>query len=282
VAIGNISDWKKINAPTPKERVPDWRQFEKLSTAERELAAERQWESQCRAAYEDYVGFVENDQVRVPPRYKVSPLSYAEWSKHLPKDVTDISLASQIATNAALLTMTSQNEVAQAEQQREEDRQAVLAGKPDPGWKIPASGSGQNMSVAEEKAFVREQAQSFCDANPDFLPSKTNFNSILAYLWTQGVSIPTQQCLELAHKRLRELGLIEERPAVEPEEEPTSIEEPPSETPGDYEVSGFDPETGEPRKFTQREIWRMDSATYRKAFKAWGENKPRFTRGYYA
>jgi len=281
VAIGNISDWKKIKAPTPKERVPDWRQFEKLSTAERELAAERQWESQCRAAYEDYVRFVENDQVRVPPRYKVSPLSYAEWSKHLPKDVTDISLPSQIATNAALLTMTSQNEVAQAEAERTSAREAVIAGKPDPGWKIPASGSGQNMSVAEEKTFVREQARLFVENNSEFLPSKENFNNILEYLWTQGVSTPHQEALKAAWLRLRELGLIEERPAVEPEPEPAPVQEP-IETPADYEVSGFDPETGEPRKFTQREIWKMDSNTYRKAFKAWGENKPRFTRGYYS
>jgi len=129
---------------------------------------------------------------------------------------------------------------------------------------------------------VREQGELFVEHNPDYYPCSSNVNNIREYLIAQNISIPNEEVLKAAWLRLRELGLIEERPAPEPEPELTPLEEPPSETPGDYEISGFDPETGEPRKFTQREIWRMDSATYRKAFKAWGENKPRFTRGYYS
>lgn len=278
MAVGSTSDWKKIDAPSAKERVPDWRQFEKRSTADRVRSQEREQEFQRRAAYEEYVRF-ENSQPQVRGK---SPLSYEQWSRHLPVDVTDISLASQIATNSALLSQMRSEEIAQAEKERDEARQNVIAGKRDKGWTTPASAVGLKMSHDQAKKFVREQAQLFADSNPDFLPSKTNFNNLFEYLFDQGVSIPNEECLKLAWLRLQELGgLLEERPVPEPQPAPAP-EPQQSDIPLNSDLlDGFDPETGSPRQFSQREVWKMDSATYRKAFRAWGDNAPRFTRGYY-
>jgi hypothetical protein len=259
----------------------DWAAIKERRAFERE-ERDKQLLAEDQAEYDKYVQAIEAEQTRTPRAYRVEPISFDQWRSYADSSIADPVLRGASATHAALLSKSRRDEAATAEKEREKDRETVLAGKPDPGWKIPAIRSGQNMSVAEEKTFVREQARLFAENNSEFLPSKENFNNILDYLWTQGVSTPHKEALKAAWLRLRELGLIEERPAPEPAPEPTPIEEPPSETPGDYEVSGFDPEKGTPRKFTQREIWKMDSNTYRKAFKAWGENKPKFTRGYYS
>ena len=257
--------------------IKDWRTFEKLSTAERVVAQERELESRRRAAYDEYVQLVESDQLRVQPRYKVSPLSYEDWSKYIPADVTDISLASQIATNAALLKITLTEEATQAEAESKQAREDVLAGKPDPTFKIPASAAGLKMSIDQAKAFANEQGKLFVQHNPEYYPCPANVAAITKYLTEQtDIAIPNEECFRLAWIRLRELGLIEERPALtEPE---TASQEIPAES---ELLDGFDVVTGEPRKYTQREVWNMDSTTYRKAFRAWGENRPKFTRGYY-
>ena len=258
----------------------DWAAIKERRAFERE-EREKQLLAEDQEQYRAYRKGLDLEQERVPRAYRVNHLSFEEWRSYTDPSIADPVVRGAAATNKALLLKVRQDEANEAEAERNAAREAVIAGKPDPGWN-PSIRSGPKMSVADEKTFVREQARLFAENNnSEFLPSKENFNNILEYLWTQGVSTPHQEALKAAWLRLRELGLIEERPAVEPEPEPAPVQEP-IETPADYEVSGFDPETGEPRKFTQREIWKMDSNTYRKAFKAWGENKPRFTRGYYS
>lgn len=274
MAIGNTSDWKKIDVPGAKERVPDWRRFEKPSTADRVRSQEREQESRRRSAYEEYVRF-ENSQPQVRGK---SPLSYEQWSRHLPVDVTDISLASQIATNAALLSRVRSEEAAQAEAAHVEAKNAVLAGKPDPNWKIPASAVGLKMTLEKGRAFAREQGDLFVAHNPDYYPCSNNLNNIREYLIAQGISIPTEEAFKLAWLRLRELGLIEERPAPEPE--PTPIQEPPSEQPTtepEIDQLGWDLETGEKRLYKPYEVFRMSAEQYRQAFRV----SPKFTRGYF-
>lgn len=268
--LGSLSerDWAAI-----KER----RAFEQAER-EKQLLSEDQGE------YDKYVQAIEAEQTRTPRAYRFEPIPFDQWRSYSDQSITDPVLRGASATHAALLSKSLLDEAAIEEKEREEARQNVIAGngKRDPGWKIPASAVGLKMSHDQAKKFVREQAQQFADSNPDFLPSKTNFNNLFEYLFDQGVSIPNEECLKLAWLRLQELGgLLEERQA--PEAGPTAIEEPPSEIPVDSDLlDGFDPETGEPRQFSQREVWKMDSATYRKAFRAWGDNAPRFTRGYYS
>jgi hypothetical protein len=262
--------------------VNDWRRFERPDSLQRVVAEERELESRRRSGYAEYVELVENNQCRVPPKFKVSTLSYEDWSKHIPADVTDISLASQIATNAALLSKTRTEEVAQAEAEGKESRDAVAAGKPDKSWKIPATAIGLRMSVEAAKSFVKEQADDFLEVTPSYYPCQKNWDRMRSYIETQGIEIPNLEVFTQAFERLSALGLLELRPALAPETIPEPVPEPSEVVPVEIELlDGVDPETWEPRRYTQREVWQMDSTTYRKAFKAWGENRPAFTRGYY-
>jgi hypothetical protein len=282
VSIASVNDWQKLALPNAKDSVGDWRRFERPSSLQRVVAEERELESRRSSAYAKYVELVENEQRRMPPRYKISPLSYSEWSKHIPAGVTDISLASQIATNAALLSKTRSDEAAQAEAESKESREAVIAGKPDPAWKIPETAVGLSMSVEAAKSFVKAQADAFLEAMPSYHRCQQNWDRMRSYIETQGIEIPNLEVFTQAFERLSALGLLELRPVLAPETIPEPVPESSGVVPAETEfLDGVDPETGEPRRYTQREVWQMDSTTYRKAFKAWGENRPAFTRGYY-
>jgi hypothetical protein len=247
--------------------IKHWRTFEKPSTAERVIAQERELESRRRAAYDEYVQLVENDQLRVQPRYKVSPLSYEDWSKYIPADVSDISLASQIATNAALLKITRTDEATQAEAESKQAREDVLAGKPDPAFEIPASVAGLNMSIDQAKAFASEQGKLFVEHNPEYYPSQANVAAITKYLTEQtDVVIPNEECFKLAWLRLRELGLIEERPAPEPsvQEPEPDPEELKRQKQHEYrtKIVVTDPRTGQ--EYTEYQLDRLPADEYKR------------------
>jgi hypothetical protein len=285
MATNNIRDWKKIDLPVAKDGALTWRHFEKPSTAERVVAQEREHESRKRVAYDEYVKLVENDQLRVPQKYRIAPLSYEEWSQHLPADVTDLALAAQMATNVALLSKVRRDEAAEAEAERIAAREAVLAGKPDKSWQIPADADGLNMPADQVSQFTKEQAAQFVRENPGYHKSAANVAAIQNYLVAQGLNIPTVECIKQAWLRLKELGLIEEAAPVVPEPE-SPVQEPSVEAPDSGLVSGFDLETGAQRQYTQAEIWRMSSSDVKKAFKMWTQpdgtdNRARFNRGAY-
>lgn len=267
---GNISSLSERDWAAIRER----KAFEQ-EEREKELLAEDQ------AEYNKYVQAIEQEQGRTPRAYRVEPIPFDQWRSYADPSIADSVVRGASASNAALLSKSRRDEAALEEKEREEARQAFIAGKADPAWKIPASAAGLKMSLEQGRAFVRKQGELFVEHNPEYYPSSNNLNNIRDFLFAQGISIPTEECFRLAWQRLRELGLIEERPAAS-EPAPAPIQELlASETPADYVIDGFDPETGEPRRFTQRDIWKMDSGTYRKAFRAWGQKRPKFTRGYY-
>ena len=262
----------------------DWAAIKERRAFERE-EREKQLLAEDQAEYDKYVQAIEAEQTRTPRAYRFEPIPFDQWRSNADPSITDPVVRGAAATNKALLLKVRHEEANEAEAERNAAREAVLAGQPDPNWKIPASAVGLKMTLERGRAFAREQGQLFVDHNPDYFPCSGNLNNIREYLIAQDISIPTEEAFKLAWLRLRELGLIEERPAPEPEPEPepAPVQETTSATPTDSELlDGFDPETGEPRKFSQREVWKMDSATYRKTFRAWGDNAPRFTRGYYS
>lgn len=237
---------------------------------------ERQRLDEDRVQYEQqYVRTVEEDQQRVAPAYRINPIPFDAWRAYADPTISDPVLRGQIATNRALLSL------AEAEEQKKRDAAAddVKAGKPDPAWEIPPSAAGLSMSVDAAKSFVRSEADAFVEHTPSYYPCKHNWNRIQNYIETQGIAIPNRDVFNQAFERLSDLGLLEQRPTPEPTPEPEPQSPEPINDP--KLVDGFDPETGEPRKFTQVEIWKMDSTTYRKAFRMWGDSRPRFTKGYF-
>lgn len=167
-------------------------------------------------------------------------------------------------------------------------KKEVQAGRPDPGWECPTDALDLSMSVDEAKRFVQEQSRIYCSQHPDYFPCEENFRVVMNYLCAQkpDVFIPTAACFELAVERLRLFGLIRERPEPEPvvEQTPEQIEQ--EAPPQDQLTDGWDIQTGQPRKFTQREIHQMSSSEFKRAFRMWvtsdGEDRrAKFSRSRY-
>jgi hypothetical protein len=245
-------------------RAPRWFREEEEQKQQADQQKQRMVDDQ--EQYRTYCQAIEDEQRRVPPAHRMAPVTFEEWSKDVDPAISDASLRGAQATNAALLRKVRMDEAAE-----------VRAGKADPSFQMPESAKGLRMSVAAAKVFARKQAELFVEHNPEYHPSSANVAAITKYLTEQGVVIPNEECLRVAWLRLRELRMIEERP-IEPEPEPAPAEPVPE--PEDL-VDGFDIQTGEPRRYSQREVWHMDSTTFRKAFQAFGDNRPRFTRGYF-
>jgi hypothetical protein len=167
------------------------------------------------------------------------------------------------------------------------EKAEIETGRPDQAWAWPQSAVGLNMSVGAAREFAKREGEAFVAANPSYFPSKKNFETIVNYLSAQGVVIPTRDCFAQAVERLQHFGLLEERPAPSPEPTPVAQAQPIEETeapPSDL-VDGWDIETGQPRKYSEREINRMSSDEFKKAFKMWvtrdEDRRPKFNRSRY-
>jgi hypothetical protein len=275
VRTGNLSSLTERDWASVRER----RAFEQAER-EKQLLAEDQIE------YEKYVQIVHDDQQRVAPAHRIAPIPLEEWRAFTDSSIGDPVLRGARATNEALLSKVRRDEAAEVEAERKQARESVLAGKPDPSWKIPASAAGLKMTIEQAREFAKTAAAQFVKENPEYHATMNNFETIVAYLTTNGVVIPTSEVFKLAWLRLRELSLIEELERLVPAKEPETVTQPSEPLPAEGElVDGYDLETGEPRKYSQAEIWKMSSGDLKKAFRMWtdrdGDRRPRFTRGYF-
>jgi hypothetical protein len=112
------------------------------------------------------------------------------------------------------------------------EREAVIAGKADPGFMIPESVAGKSMGGDDAEQFNAREATKFRENNPEFEPykSRANIKTIISYLLQQGINIADEATFKVAFERLRDLGLLTARP--EPELEQPSLEpEPVADTP---------------------------------------------------
>jgi hypothetical protein len=275
VRTGNLSSLTERDWASVRER----RAFEQAEREKQRLAEDQ-------IEYEKYVQIVHDDQQRVAPAHRIAPIPLEEWRAFTDSSIGDPVLRGARATNEALLSKVRRDEAAEVEAERKQARESVLAGKPDPSWKIPASAAGLKMTIEQAREFAKTAAAQFVKENPEYHATMNNFETIVAYLTTNGVVIPTSEVFKLAWLRLRELSLIEELERLVPAKEPETVTQPSEPLPAEGElVDGYDLETGEPRKYSQAEIWKMSSGDLKKAFRMWtdrdGDRRPRFTRGYF-
>lgn len=104
------------------------------------------------------------------------------------------------------------------------EKEAVIAGKPDPGFTLPASVAGKRMTQDAAHRFNREESHKFVANTPEYFPCKQNLQALTDYLLTQSVHIADAETFRVAFERLRYFGLLVERP--EPEPEPQAEPEP--------------------------------------------------------
>jgi hypothetical protein len=221
--------------------------------------------------YAKYLAGLDEEQRRTPSAYKIKTIPFETWRIFADASISDPVVRGAAATNKALLSTALKHEADEEQAERQKAREAVSAGKRDPKWKLPESAKGLRMSKEKLSAFMERESSAFCEHNPEYFPTTRNLEAISAYIADQGIGIPDESCFRQAWLRLRELGLIEERPAPAPVPEPIAalvIEQALAPTEPEL-TAGYDPETGEPRNFTQREIWNMDSITFKKAFRMW-------------
>jgi len=138
------------------------------------------------------------------------------------------------------------------------------------------------IKTADYPKWQRDQAAIFRERHPDYWPSPGNEQVLVQYINLNGgpgLRLVSALQLSRAFIRLREFGLLQERPeepAPEPQTEPERGSAPSPETPGPELAEGVDPSTGLPRKFTTREIDKMTADEYRRVFQLYGNKKPQF------
>ncbi len=150
-------------------------------------------------------------------------------------------------------------------------REMIQSGK-DSDFQLPASVAGRGMDYEEARKFNGSEMRAFIASEPSFFDCPENREALIDYLLRQDCVIADAATYQAAFLRLREYGLLEERPEPEPIQEPPKPQPVAEPTPEVFK--GVDPATGLEREFSRREVQRMDSLTYRKAFGLYGENGP--------
>ncbi|HEY1804951.1 MAG TPA: hypothetical protein VGG45_10775 [Terracidiphilus sp.] len=146
---------------------------------------------------------------------------------------------------------------------------------------ISASLIGAHKSVEATKKFNGESFQTFVARAPWFYNSQANRDALIEYFVRNDVFIVDAEMFERAARRLTEFYLF---PDERPEPEPIPEQEPEAVKPTEPEIfEGFDPETGNTRMYTKREVDRMSADEYRRVFRIYkaelNNSIPRFGPG---
>jgi hypothetical protein len=148
-------------------------------------------------------------------------------------------------------------------------RERILNGKDDE-FKPDEALSNAHMTISAASDFNAEQFSLFADTT-DLHLSESNIEAITDFLWRQGVQISSAETFRRAAERLSDYGLLELAPAPEPLSEPVEIEpilieqDQPRQVQRLYD--GWDPNTGEPRQYTEFEASQLTADQWRRAMK---------------
>lgn len=176
---------------------------------------------------------------------------------------------------AAIETAETQrlNQVRQ-DKQKSYWREWVLSDR-DPKLIVTPKMSNASMPKSAADKFNGEQVEIFIRENPDYLAYKSRETSdaILSYFDRNGVYIVDAAMFKAAFHRLRDLGIITMRSVPVPPVLPVpqqkrvnlSIAESPK--PKDERIDGWDLISGEPRKWTPRELDKLSADDYRRALR---------------
>ncbi|HEY4381912.1 MAG TPA: hypothetical protein VGN01_16310 [Acidobacteriaceae bacterium] len=135
-------------------------------------------------------------------------------------------------------------------------------------WVDPAV-DGLSMDWNLAMAQNTDQYKAFIAENPWYSHDQESMSQLFGYFARQRhpIQIITKAMFQKAAERLREYGILTERPAPEPEPERPfvnlTVERPPE--PEVHE--GWDLQTGERRAYSAFEVSRMDSETFRRVFR---------------
>lgn len=176
---------------------------------------------------------------------------------------------------------------AQAEQNklraaiRDVEREEIVAGRKDTGWVLPESVRDLRMSKKQAIEFNNSEAEKF-GKTEEYQAYRLRENSqrIIDYLLTQDCIIADAATFRAAFIRLRDLGLLTEKPpepvapAAEPEtpQGSANIELNPDNAHRQPTYPGIDG-----REYTERQIYLMSSTELKQTFGMFGPRLPKFS-----
>lgn len=201
----------------------EWQAIRERRAFEKEYEEKQQLKDD-KSQYAQYLATLDEEQRRVAPAHQIKAIPFETWRTYADASISDPLVRGAAATHKALLSTTLKNEADVEQAERRQAREAVSAGKHDPKWQLPESAKSLRVTKDKLHDFIQREGEKFVEHTPEFFPSKRNHEAISAYITEQGVSLPDEWCFKQAWTRLRELGLIEERPAPAPE--PQVIDEP--------------------------------------------------------
>jgi hypothetical protein len=152
-------------------------------------------------------------------------------------------------------------------------RERIIKGKDEEFAIDPATFTPIPSEVTATE-WNRKEAATFVQAYPDYFPCAENLQAMHAYIDRNAPNIKLVSALqwEAAYKRLDEFGLLKQRPAPVVAPAPKKVNltisqtEPESVPSGPKTYIGRDWETGKEREFTEREVNRMSSKEFARAF----------------
>lgn len=141
----------------------------------------------------------------------------------------------------------------------------------DPDLFVDPAVATARMTKADANAFNANEYRKYRSAHPEtYWGEGSEVTDMLARYWTvNGIEIASESMFANVVGRMRDLAMLPEYPHSEPEPESQSEPEPiPAPQPEVFE--GRDPDTGEPRTYTKREVYLMSAETYRRTFPTLG------------
>ena len=140
---------------------------------------------------------------------------------------------------------------------------------PDPNPILDPKLNGVHMTPQDADIFNRSQFRQYREQNPDVYLTPQLLDQFGDYWNANAIGLVSVSMLAELISRYREANLLPDPPAQEPE----SIAEPEPPQPSEPElVDGWDLFSGEPLKWTPRELARLSSTDYRKALRLYKEH----------
>jgi hypothetical protein len=151
------------------------------------------------------------------------------------------------------------------------ERERVANGRDDQFFVDPAT-IGEANAVPPEKVAEWQAAQfaEFLTENPDYFKCDENAKALIDYIGRNAGELALLSAVQLtaAYKRLNEYGLMKQRPAPQPAEQPETVNLTiaPAKAPSKPQPIMFDgwDEDGNPRQYSEREVSRWSSEEMKK------------------
>lgn len=252
---------------------------EQLAAREAERIAQELEVSERRMA-------AETDGWERPTRYKPTPDPYQPLSERQRLELRSLKEQEEQerreaerprleAERRANEEQTAREAAEQARKERERAYWAdwVMSDSPDPKLYVSEPMRSASMPPKEAEAFTAKAAAEFAES-PEYAPYRTveNADLILGYLRRNRINIADLATIRAAFVRLRDLGLLKQKPAPAPQSQPVelprqinlAVQRQSTNAPKTYK--GRDYATGREREFTQREVDRMSSLEFQRAF----------------